>query len=287
MKKTISELKNVTRRETIAMLASAGIFSLPGIKIFQSDIDSNINKLAGKMKDSINRNSTLQTIGILGGVGPQATMDLEMRIHNVAQQLLPAAQNTGYPPMVVQYYRHAPVLLTQTHQPLIPLQLDPRLLEVAKRLGSMADFLLLPSNGLHMFQKEIEHVSGRKIISMIDATLEEVRTRGWKKAGVLGLMNPIVYTTRLKNLGIAFETIDVALQEKLNQSIFKVMEGRENDVDATIALEAIRQLRNKNVDGIIPGCTEIPFLLGPNMDAKDLLNPAQLLAEAAVRYSIG
>jgi aspartate/glutamate racemase len=31
----------------------------------------------------------MKAIGILGGIGPQATMDFEQHIHRVAQQLIP------------------------------------------------------------------------------------------------------------------------------------------------------------------------------------------------------
>ena len=64
------------------------------------------------------------------------------------------------------------------------------------------------------------------------------------------------------------------------------MEGRDDEDDRAIILEAIQELRNKKVDGIIPGCTEIPLLLGKEMNADDLINPAQLLAEAAVKYAL-
>ena len=46
----------------------------------------------------------MKTIGVLGGMGPQATMDFERRVHEVSQQLLPRSLNTGYPPMVVFYH---------------------------------------------------------------------------------------------------------------------------------------------------------------------------------------
>jgi aspartate/glutamate racemase len=39
------------------------------------------------------------------------------------------------------------------------------------------------------------------------------------------------------------------------------------------------------VDGVILGCTEIPLLLGAEAKAIDLINPAQLLAETAVRVA--
>jgi aspartate racemase len=279
---------SVSRRETVALLLSAGVFGLPFLKQSGSDTtNSSSHKQSEKMKQVISHSElTMKTIGILGGLGPQSTMDIEMRIHKVAQSLIPPRQNSGYPPMIVQYYRHPPVLLTEEYKPVFPWQADPRLLASAKSIGAVADFLIIPSNGVHLFQKEIEQASGRKVISMIDATIAEVKKRGWKKVGVLGLMTPKVYTTRLQESGIAFESVDDAMQKKLNVSIMKVMEGTETEEDRSNALQAIEQLREQKTDGIIPGCTEIPFLLGKNMEAADLLNPAQLLAEAAVKYAI-
>jgi hypothetical protein len=77
----------------------------------------------------------VKTIGVLGGFGPQATMDFEARVHRVAQRLIPPRWNAGYPPMVVYYCRHAPFIVTDEGVPRLPLRPDPRLLEAAKLLG--------------------------------------------------------------------------------------------------------------------------------------------------------
>ena len=274
----------ISRRETIALLAS-GLFTLPDLNNFNYNTILS-GKPLKKMKSVIKNNGSVKTIGVIGGMGPQATVDLEMRIHKVAQQVLAPAQNGGYPPMVVEYYRHPPIMMSENGQPVFPLQIDPRLLAVAKNLGTMADFLVLPTNGVHRFQNEIENASGRTLLSMIEATTEEVKKRKWKKVGVLGLMTMEIYTRRLTEMGIAFETVNDELQKKIDKTIFGVMEGRDDENDRAIILEAIRELRSKKVDGIIPGCTEIPLLLGKDMDAVDLINPAQLLAEAAVQYAL-
>ncbi len=285
MKKNTMKKNAISRRETIALLAS-GLFSMHDLNNF------NYNTLLSgkplkKMKTVIRNNGTvMKTIGIIGGMGPQATVDLEMRIHKVAQQVLPPAQNGGYPPMVVEYYRHPPIVMSENGQPVFPLQIDPRLLAVAKHLGTMADFLVLPTNGVHRFQNEIENASGRTLLSMIEATMEELKKRKWKKVGVLGLMTLEIYTRRLTEMGIAFETVNDELQKKIDKTIFRVMEGRDDENDRAIMLEALSELRSKKVDGIIPGCTEIPLLLGKEIDAIDLVNPAQLLAEAAVKYAL-
>ena len=276
----------ISRRETIALLAS-GLFSLHDLNNFNYNTISTTRKSLREMKNAIENNEgAMKTIGIIGGLGPQATVDLEMRIHKVAQQVLPQVQNGGYPPMIVEYYRHPPILLKENNLPVFPLQIDPRLLAVAKSLGAMADFLVMPTNGVHRFQKEIENASGRAMLSIIDATMDEVKKRKWKRVGVLGLMTMEIYTRKLTEMGIAFETINDELQKKIDKTIFRVMEGRDDENDRTVMLEALGQLRSKNVDGIIPGCTEIPLLLGREMDSDDLVNPAQLLAEAAVKYAI-
>ena len=283
MKKNTTTGNTINRRETIALLAS-GLFSLHGLNNFNYNAIS--SRSLKKPKSTVKSNGSMKTIGIIGGMGPQATVDLEMRIHKVAQQVLPSAQNGGYPPMIVEYYRHPPIMMSENGQPVFPLQIDPRLLAVAKNLGATADFLVLPTNGVHRFQNEIENASGRKLLSMIDVTMDEVKKRKWKKVGVLGLMTLEIYTRRLAEMGIAFEAVNSELQKKIDKTIFRVMEGQDDETDQAIMREAVSELRNKKVDGIIPGCTEIPLLLGKEMEAADLINPAQLLAEAAVKYAL-
>ncbi len=229
----------------------------------------------------------MKTIGVLGGLGPQATMDFEARVHRVSQQLIPRPSgNGGYPPMIVSYYRHAPVLLDKKGHVILPRRPDPRLLEAAGTLGPLVDFLVLITNTPHVFQKEIEAAAGRELLSMIEVTLAEVRRRGWEKVGVVGVGYPDFYADPLQAMGIAVETASENMRRQLDVEIFKLMAGRETDLSTAFTREVIDRLRAKRVDGIILGCTEIPLLLRVHAEADDLLHPAALLAEAAVRHAI-
>ena len=228
----------------------------------------------------------MRTIGVLGGLGPQATMDFEHRVHAVAQRLISPHLNSGYPPMVVYYCRHAPVLVNDDGTPRLPLRADPRLFDAARRLGEVADFLVITSNGAHVFQSAIEQAAGRNVLSMIDATIGEVVHRGWSRVGVLGLGEPVVYTQPLRGRGIACETIGGERRAALDGAIFRTMEGRDDAESTAAARAAVDELRGRGVDGVIVGCTEIPLLLRDAMDTPDLINPAQLLAEAAVRAAM-
>jgi len=228
----------------------------------------------------------MRTIGVLGGFGPQATMDFEQRVHRVAQLLIPPQGNSSYPPMVVYYCRHPPVLVDAIGRSQMPLQPDPPLLAAARKLGQLADFLVITSNGVHAMQPAIEQAAERPVLSMIDATLTEVGRRGWQRVGVLAFQTSLVYAQALEQRGLQWEGIDAALQTPLDAAIMAVMEGRDDTRATEQARRAVMALRERQVDGIILGCTEIPLLLHADLDAPDLLNPTALLAEAAVRHAI-
>lgn len=229
----------------------------------------------------------MKTIGVLGGIGPQATIDFEARLHLVCQTRIPQKHNTGYPPLVVSYHRHPPVVMTAAGVPEVPFRADPRLLETARRLGPLADFIVIPSNGTHLFRSDIERASGREVLSIIDVTVAEVRRRGWRRVGVLAYGEPVVYTRPLGELGVACEIVDAPSRRRLDDSIMGLIEGRRDAALYAPAHELVAELRSRKVDGIIPGCTEIPLLLGAAATDPDLVNPAQLLAEAAVERALG
>jgi aspartate racemase len=227
----------------------------------------------------------MKTIGILGGISALATMDFEKRLHQVSEQLIARRGNGGYPPIITYYHRRAPIVTTDGIAPVIPIEPDPEFLKAAQWLGTKVDALVIISNGMHQLQDRFVQASGRKVLSMIVATLEEVRRRGWKRVGVLGFPDASspVYTQPLSALGIECEVIDSKLQARLNDAVMGVMGGR---ITPGVAQQALEVLRQKGVDGIIPGCTEIPLLLGNEMNAPDLVNPVQLLAEAAVKFAL-
>lgn len=233
--------------------------------------------------------SNMKTIGVIGGLGPQATMDFEERVHKVAQKLIPQFVNRGYPPMLVYYFRHAPMILAPDGSTPSVLEPDPRLLEAAKIVGSHADFLVITSNTPHFFKKQIEVAAGRPILSIVDVTIEEIKRRQLKNVGILAIGDTLkhkLYQNRLDEIGVAWIAIPEELAQKLDESIWAVMEGENSEKLTGPAKKAINYLRAQGTEGIILGCTEIPLLLQAPTEEPDWLNPSQLLAEAAIRYAL-
>lgn len=139
----------------------------------------------------------MQTIGVIGGMGPQATMDFEARVHAVSQRLIPPSKATGYPTMIVYYCRHAPLLLHPDGAPILPPQVHPGLLHAAKVVGAAADFIVMTANGPHGFQALVEQEAGRPVLSMIELTIAGVQRRGLRQIGVIELGTRTMYAEPL------------------------------------------------------------------------------------------
>ena len=229
----------------------------------------------------------MKRMGILGGMSAQATMDFEARVHRIAQRLIPQDWTRGYPPMVVWYHRELPMVMGDDGLPVEPRRVDPRLVDAAAKLGALVDFIVIPCNAAHAGLREMRDAARCPVLSMIDVVADDVTRRKCARVGLLGARGvPQPYLDALRERAVAVERIDAALQRRLDAGIQAIMEGREGKEDAEAARAAVADLRTRSVDAVILGCTEIPLLLGDETDAPDLIHPAALLADAAVRLAI-
>jgi aspartate racemase len=228
----------------------------------------------------------MRTIGVLGGIGPQATLDFETRVHDEARRRMKPHLNEGYPPMVTVYLRHAPVLLDDDGRPRQPLALDPRVLDAAARLGTWADLIAIPSNTPHLFLKEIARASGCEVMSIVDVTVDELQRREIERVGLVGLGIPRVYEERFRLERIEIVVAPEPVRDRLDDAILRLMEGRTVERHHEAARAAISSVRDAGAAVTVLGCTEIPLLLGLEAERDDLVNPAQLLARAVVRHAV-
>jgi aspartate racemase len=229
----------------------------------------------------------MRRMGVLGGMSAQATMDFEARVHRVSQRLIPQDWTRGYPPMVVWYHRGLPILRGDDGRPVEPRQVDPQLVDAAARLGPLVDFLVVPCNAAHIGLPEIREAAGCPVLSMIDVALDEVVRRKCRRVGLLGSQGvPPPYVEGLRQRDIACERVDATIQQQLDAGIQALMEGADGKQETEAALAAVGDLRARSVEAIVLGCTEIPLLLRDESEAADLIHPAALLAEAAVRFAI-
>jgi aspartate racemase len=187
------------------------------------------------------------------------------------------------------YFREPPVLLPADEPPPTELPpLNPRLLEAARALGGHVDFLVIPSNGVHLWQAEIEAAAGKPVVSLVDAVVAEVQRRGCQHIGLVDFRPAAwgVYPPRLAQHGLSWVELPSRYRDILAAVMRAVNAGRNGEAEEAQLRLAISLLRARHADGIILACTEFPLALGGEPE-PDLINPAELLAEAAIRAASG
>lgn len=232
----------------------------------------------------------MKRIGIIGGFGQWATLDILSRIHKVSAVKVPQYGNRGYPPIDLRMVNRAPMKLNEDGSFPEVLEPSPELLEAARFVGEHADFLILPSNTPHLFTKEIEKAAGKPLLSIVDVTIDEVVQRNYQRVGVIAIgltLDKGLYQKRLEERGIESIILPTELADRLdNEGIYPVQEGADPSDVAQVAYEVVEYLRDQKVNAIILGCTEVPILLGKAAEEPDIINPSQLLAEATVKKAL-
>jgi aspartate racemase len=231
-----------------------------------------------------------KTVGILGGMGQWATLDIIERILQYSARRAAQFGNRGYPPMVIQMINESNILLNPKGTAVIePLRPAPVLLEMAMFVGANADILIMTAHTAHVFRKEVEAAAGKPIISIVDVAVNEVVKRGNKKVGIMAIGPTVrseLYQQPLRDLAVKSVILPDKLMKKLDdEAIYMVQEGEDPADFTKPIIEAINYFKDQKVDGIILGCTELPILLKAVNDPI-IINPSQLLAEAAVEAAL-
>jgi len=195
-------------------------------------------------------------LGILGGMGPSATIDLMGKIVALTE----AKRDQDHIPMIVTSVPQIPdrtaAILNAGEDPL-PAML--RCIDMLERAG--ASMIAIPCNTAHFWYPQIAKFARVPVLNIVDACAEELRQRfsGSSRLGLLATPGTIatqVYQDRLT----AFQIIVPVDQDRVTRGIWAVKTG--NLETARLLLEeAAEDLFRANCDAVIMACTEVPLAL--------------------------
>ncbi len=194
-------------------------------------------------------------LGILGGMGPQATQIFYQRILDRTdaerdQEHLPALilSDTGMPD------RTAAILSGQGETVYRRLLEDARLLE---REGCTA--IAIPCNTSHYFVDELQKELTVPILHMVRETCKVLARRGCRRVGILATDGTVQTRTYQKECAAqGFEGVapDEAAQKLVMSIIYdEIKKGEKGSREKFAAID--RALRALECDAAILGCTEL------------------------------
>ena len=224
-----------------------------------------------------------KVIGILGGMGPEATIDLFYKII----KFTPAEKDQDHLRIIIDNNPKIPdrtaAILGKGEDPLPALQETARNLEKAG-----ADFIIIPCNTAHYFLPSIQESVKIPILNMIEETAKETQKRisQIKKVGLLasiGIYKTEIYHQHFKKINIVVISPEEKDKEEVMNAIYAVKAGDlSNEVKGNI-IKIAQKLIDKEAEVIIAGCTEIPLILKEGDVSVPIIDPTRILAKAAVQ----
>ena len=230
---------------------------------------------------------TYKTIGILGGMGPEASSTLYARMIKYIQTRFGAEQDTDYPPIVIYSLPLSGFDETGiTNEQLVSRQL----IEGVKKLEMAgSDLVIIACNTVHLFYDQMQNAVNIPVFNIIEETKKRVAEAGIKQIGLFASETTgrlSLYQNNFSDSGIKVFSPDRSQQNALNLVIRHVMSGSQGEEDREVLIQIARNFREKGAEAVVMGCTEIPLALNQSHTDIRLFDTIEIIIESAVNYSM-
>ena len=215
----------------------------------------------------------MKTLGVLGGMGPAATVAFLARV----QALTPAKGDEDHVRVVMDMNPQVPNRHTQ------PEAAGRTLGEMALRLKAAgAEVLAMPCNTAHAHAAAIR-AAGLPFVDMVEETAKAAAAGGAQRIGVLATPGgEALYAAALDAEGVEMVRLSEADRARFMAVVFGVKAGDTGPEQRTAMRELAAALVTAGAQGIIGGCTEVPLLLDAGDVAVPLTDSAEVLARVCV-----
>jgi aspartate racemase len=227
-----------------------------------------------------------RVVGILGGMGPEATVDLMRRVIAAT----PARDDIDHIHLLVDSNPKVPsriaALIEGTGSDPAPA-----IIEMAKRLEvGGADVLAVACNTAHAYVDQVRSATSIPLLDMIDLTTRRISRMTLKHKNVGLLASSAVVKLGLYHHGLSAHGIALvtpANQDQLMDIIKAVKRGdsglRNREHFARIA----RDLMRESVDMLLIACTELSMLADSFDGGFPMLDALEILAREIVTFGLG
>ena len=225
-------------------------------------------------------------IGILGGLSPESTVTYYEYITRTYRERF---GDHSYPEIIIYSVSFQEFMnwMREGRWDLITEKIVEGMTHLHR---GGADFGLIATNTMHAVFDEVQKRSPMPLISIVDATAEEIKKENLEVVGLLGTTSTMsggFYKKKLLSYSIKTLVPETKDQEYVNRIIFEeLINGQILQRSRKGFIRIIKNLKDRGAQGVILGCTEIPLLIREeDVDVK-LFNTTIIHAEKALNYAI-
>jgi aspartate racemase len=214
-------------------------------------------------------------IGVLGGIGPEATAEFYSKLIKRMQDQGLVHRNEDFPQVFVNSIP-APELI---HDNISDKDLEPYVKGLRELDSLNPDFAVMVCNTIHLFYEMLQGKVNMPIIDLRKEVEKCLKKRGIKKALVIGTP----YTLRLglyRFKGIEHISPDEKETKALSECIHFFNKGCEKSKQTDKASAICRKYLQSGAEVTIMGCTEFAVMLGKEDFSK--LDTIDVLVEATM-----
>jgi aspartate racemase len=226
----------------------------------------------------------MKLLGIIGGIGPESTVDYYQTIVGLYRTRKP---DGSYPAMVINSVDMQRLRNAFEASDLKAI-VDYVLPELHRLHRAGAEFGLLAANTPHLVFDDLQRQSPIPLISIVAVTCDAAKTQGLKRVALFGTrftMTASLYPDVFSKEGIAVVIPEPADQDYIHEKYLGELVNGVFLPETRAGLLAIadRMARQSGIDGVILGGTELPLILRePSHNGVPFLNTTRIHCEAAV-----
>lgn len=226
-----------------------------------------------------NKSEIHKTIGIIGGMGPQASSYLYDLLIKKAIRDFGVEKNEDFPDIIL-FSVSVPDFISNKENQKRALEILKQKVHDANKLNISC--LSIACNTAHLLLPQLQSETTIPFISMIDVVVEQIRKDKILKVGLLG--SPATMQSGLYQDKFAKQDIETILPSKsqiplIERAIRNVIGGKKEKKDEDNLKKIAFSLVDKGAEGIVLGCTELPLAF-PKVFDVPIFNSVEILADA-------
>ncbi len=231
----------------------------------------------------------MRVLGMIGGIGPESTVDY----YKLLLQLYRERRPDGSAPQILINSLDLQKLVALIEAGRLDDLASVFAAELEKLARAGADFGLLSANTAHIVFDQVQQRVSIPLISILEATCAEAKTKGLRRVGLLGTrftMEGSFYPKVFARAGI--QLVRPSEQERPwihERYMGELVKGVFLPETRAALLNVIERLkREENIDGLALAGTELPLILrDAHIEGVTLLDTTKIHVEAAVERILG
>ena len=225
----------------------------------------------------------MKKIGLVGGLGPEATLDYYRGIIETARD---GADGLNAPEIIIYSanLREALGIVESGDRERLA---DWLLAKIEALANAGAEFAAITANTAHLVFDEVAARSPLPLISIVETACGAAQRLGFKRGGLFGTrftMQADFFPVSFRRQGIDLIVPTLEEQGYIHQKLFSEIElGIIHDETREGLLAIIRKMiERERIEFLVLGCTELPLILPVQAFGIPLLNTTALHVESIV-----